>query len=186
MTYNPTGGRVSRSERDRAIVGSLVGASLAAGATRMTLGTGIWVARKVRTGASIHRKTVGPVSAVLSTLSTVDSILKIRGGEHRPAFSVKYEPYDPFWVPPIPYIGSIPLIRPRLDIGTRPIEQSRGGEDSMLTSRTGTSDARKTMRGPSAPKRSKKPKFVRYRTGGCPPGYSYDPKRKMCIHNSYR
>lgn len=48
--------------------------------------------------------------------------------------------------------------------------------------RTGRPKSRKTMRARSAPK----PKMVRYRKGGCPPGYRYDPRRKMCIQNTYK
>lgn len=164
-----------------------VGAGLVTLATlRPSAATGVHVLQRIKTAASIHRKTVAPVSAALSAYSTVESIYHIQRGGYKPAFTVQYEPYDPLWVPPFPVFGDIPIIRPRLEIGAEKI-QSRGGEDSMLASRTGTPEARKTMRGPSAPKkRSKKPKFVRYRTGGCPPGYTYDPKRKMCIHKSYR
>ncbi len=57
------------------------------------------------------------------------------------------------------------------------------GKSSSGTTRGRTVKRRKTMRAPSA---QKKPKFVRYRKGGCPPGYVYDVKRKMCIHKRYR
>ena len=29
-----------------------------------------------------------------------------------------------------------------------------------------------------------RPKTVRYRKGGCPPGYRYDPRKKMCVRTS--
>ena len=164
---------------------AFVGAALGIGAVRPTAATGVYALQRLKTAATVHRQIVGPVSAFMSAYSTVESAYYIHRGGYKPAFTVKYEPYDPLWVPPFPVFGDIPIIRPRLDVGAERTE-SRGGEDSMLASRTGTPVARKTMRGPSASKRSKKPKFVRYRTGGCPPGYTYDPKRKMCIHNSYR
>ena len=58
------------------------------------------------------------------------------------------------------------------------------GKSSIATASGRTATRRKTMRAPSTPK--DKPKFVRYRKGGCPPGYVYDPKRKMCIQRRYR
>ena len=66
---------------------------------------------------------------------------------------------------------------------TKSIPQSRG-KSSIDRSSGRTAKRRKTMRAPSAPK--SKPKFVRYRKGGCPSGYVYDPKRKMCIQRRYR
>jgi hypothetical protein len=56
------------------------------------------------------------------------------------------------------------------------------GKSSIATASGRTAKRRKTMRAPSALKG--KPKFVRYRKGGCPPGYVYDVKRKMCIQNT--
>jgi hypothetical protein len=40
---------------------------------------------------------------------------------------------------------------------------------------------RKTMRARSAQKNGAKRKTVPYRKGGCPPGYRYDPKLKLCV-----
>lgn len=50
------------------------------------------------------------------------------------------------------------------------------------TKRTGRPKSRKTMRARSA----RRPRFVPYRKGGCPPGYRYDPRRKMCIQINYK
>ena len=82
---------------------------------------------------------------------------------------------------------------------------SRGGEH---TSRSGTPRAGTSTPGPSAqtkPRTSRKkpgrrapladrrgpatsrerrPRTVRYRKGGCPPGYRYDRRRKMCVRTS--
>jgi len=53
--------------------------------------------------------------------------------------------------------------------------------------RTGRPKSRKTMRARSAHRRpGRSPARLRYRKGGCPPGYRYDPRSKMCIHKSYR
>lgn len=60
-------------------------------------------------------------------------------------------------------------------------KKSQRGPGSAIK-RTGRPKSRKTMRARSAPK----PKMVRYRKGGCPPGYRYDPRRKMCIQNKYK
>jgi hypothetical protein len=59
--------------------------------------------------------------------------------------------------------------------------ESKRGLGSAVK-RTGRPKSRKTMRARSAPK----PKMVRYRKGGCPPGYRYDPRRKMCIQINYK
>ena len=93
---------------------------------------------------------------------------------------------------PISYLGMIQL-------------ESRGGEH---TSRSGTPIAGTSTPGPSAqtkPRASRKkprgmisranrrgaptsgrrrPRTVRYRKGGCPPGYRYDRRRKMCVRTS--
>ena len=66
---------------------------------------------------------------------------------------------------------------------TKTVPQSRG-RSSIATASGRTVKRRKTMRAPSA--KPDKPKFVRYRKGGCPPGYVYDVKRKMCIQKRYR
>ena len=58
------------------------------------------------------------------------------------------------------------------------------GKSSIDRSGGRTTKRRKSMRAPLTPK--DKPKFVRYRKGGCPPGYVYDVKRKMCIQRRYR
>ena len=81
-------------------------------------------------------------------------------------------------------------------------DESRGGEH---TSRSGTPRAGTSTPGPSAqikPRTSRKkprgmisranrrgaptsgrrrPRTVRYRKGGCPPGYRYDRRRRMCV-----
>ncbi len=185
-----------------AVLGTLV--LLGAAIPQMTAQTGIFALQQAKKGASFHRKVVGPVTSVMSAYSAVDAFRKIRKGGHRLAFTVKYEPWDPKWVPPFPYLGQIPLIRPRLDIGTEPYEQtlSRGGEH---TSRSGTPGAGTSTPGPSAQtkpgtsrkkpgrrvpladrrgpatSRERRPRTVRYRKGGCPPGYRYDRRRRMCV-----
>ena len=171
---------------------------------RITVQTGIFALQQAKKGATFYRSAVGPVTSVMSAYSTVEAFRKIRGGGHRPAYAVNYEPWDPHWVPPFPYLGEIPLIRPRLEIGTEPYEQtlSRGGEH---TSRSGTPGAGTSTPGPSAQtkpgtsrkkpgrrsplagrrgpatSRERRPRTVRYRKGGCPPGYRYDRRRKMCV-----
>ncbi len=89
--------------------------------------------------------------------------------------------------------------------------KSRGGEH---TSRSRTPKTRKSIRGPSAHQKrsglsskSKSGQYIRrsrmtkrdaavstrgartrttlfYRKGGCPPGYRYDPRRKMCVRTN--
>ena len=82
---------------------------------------------------------------------------------------------------PLGYLGLIQL-------------ESRGGEH---TSRSGTPSSGPSIPGPSAqkprgmislvnrrgaPSRGRRrPRTVRYRKGGCPPGYRYDRRRKMCV-----
>jgi hypothetical protein len=40
---------------------------------------------------------------------------------------------------------------------------------------------------PISAKKVRRPKVVPYRRGvGCPKGYRYDPRRKMCIQNNYK
>ena len=182
----------------------LIGAAI----PRITAQTGIFALQQAKKGASFHRKIVGPATSVMSAYSTVDAFRKIRGGGHRLAFDVDYEPWDPKWVPPFPYLGQIPLIRPRLEIGAEPYEQtlSRAREDTVRSSHVpGPVETPKTIGGPSAqtkPGTSRKkprgmislanrrgaptsgrrrPRTVRYRKGGCPPGYRYDRRRKMCV-----
>lgn len=165
-----------------------VGVGLVTLATlRPSAATGVHVLQRLKTAAAIHRMTVGRVSAAMSAYGTVESIYHIRKGGYEPAYKLEYVPYDPFWIPPFPVLGEIPGIRPRLTIGAEKKESRSDGHIGRTDRVAGPSQTRKTMRGASAKKkRSRKPKFVRYRKGGCPPGYSYDPKRKMCIHNSYR
>lgn len=58
-----------------------VGAGLVTLATlRPSAATGVHVLQRIKTAASIHRKTVAPVSAALSAYSTVESIYHIQRG----------------------------------------------------------------------------------------------------------
>jgi hypothetical protein len=66
-------------------------------------------------------------------------------------------------------------------LGYKPKGKSKRGL-GVVKKRPGRPKSRKTMRARSAPK----PKMVPYRKGGCPPGYRYDPRRKMCIQNIYK
>ena len=86
------------------------------------------------------------------------------------------------------------------------MNKSRPGEH---TSRSGTPETGKSIPGASAQKgrsgpsskkpgrripladrrgpatsRERRPRTVRYRKGGCPPGYRYDRRRKMCVLTS--
>ncbi len=132
---------------------AFVGTALGAGVFRPTVATGVFAARKVRTGAQIYRKAVGPITSVMSAYSTVESVRLLRRGGYKPAYDVKYTPYDPYWLPPVPFFGAIPLIRPRLDFGAEKI-QSRPGEHTRRTSRVaGPLKTRKSIRGASAPQR---------------------------------
>ncbi len=140
--FTPTPGRQA------AVLATLV--LLGASVPQMTAATGVSALQKVNTGASLYRTIVGPVTSLMSAYSTVDAFTKIRGGGHKPAFAVDYEPWDPMWVPPFPYLGQIPLIRPRLEIGTEPYEQtlSRAREDTVHTSRVpGPVETPKSMGG---------------------------------------
>ena len=121
-----------------------------------TLGSAVFAAKKGRQGLQLYRTLIGPITSVMSAYHSVESFRKIRGGGYRPAYTIDYTPYDPSYVPPLPYFGRIPIIRPRLEIGADPYtpagEQSRGGEH---TSRSRTPETRKSIRGPSA-KRSRR------------------------------
>ena len=116
-----------------------------------TIGTAVFAAKKARQGLQLYRALLGPITSVMSAYHSVESFRKIRGGGYKPAYSINYTPYDPSYVPPLPYFGRIPIIKPGLEIGAEPIE-SRGGEH---TSRSGTPETRKSIRGPSA-QRSRK------------------------------
>ena len=124
-----------------------------------TMGTGVFAAQKARQGLQLYRTLIGPITSVMSAYHSVESFRKIRGGGYKPAYSITYTPYDPSYVPPLPYFGRIPIIKPGLEIGAEPIE-SRGGEH---TSRSGTPKTRPSMRGPSATTRLKKRSKTQYR-----------------------
>ncbi len=128
---------------------SVLGLMIGGGVVRPTVATGVFVARRIRSGVQLYRKAVGPITSVMSAYSTVESVRKLRTGGYKPAYDVMYTPYDPYWLAPVPYFGAIPMIRPRLDFGAEKI-QSRPGEH---TSRSGTPQTRKSIRGASAQKR---------------------------------
>ena len=78
--------------------------------------------------------------------------------------------------------GGRKVFPPTLGIPSRGSTGKSKRGSGFAIKRTGRPQSRKTMRARSAPK----PKMVRYRKGGCPPGYRYDPRRKMCIQNKYK
>ena len=131
----------------------VVGGMLAMGApSGAYLGTTVHSLKQAKRVASVYRKTVGPITRVASAYGSVESAYKIRRGGYKPAFSTTYVPMDPGFIPPAPHIGPIPIVERRLELGAEKI-QSRGGEH---TASSGTPVARKSMRGPSAQKRSRR------------------------------
>ena len=75
--------------------------------------------------------------------------------------------------------------------------KSRPGQAKSVNTAVRMTTMRKSMRGASAQKpggmispanrrgpassRERRPRTVRYRKGGCPPGYRYDRRRRMCV-----
>ena len=147
-------------------------------------GTGLTIhaLKQAKRGASVYRRTVGPITRIASAYSSVESVYKLRKGGYRPAFSTSYVPMDPYWQPVAPHIGPIPLVERRLELGAEKI-QSRGGEHTA-SSGTPRTSTRKSMRGPSAyeiPQHGYKK--VSGRRGPCDPGYVLRKKngRWMCV-----
>ena len=128
-----------------------------------TVSTGVFAAQKARQGLQLYRALIGPITSVMSAYHSVESFRKIRGGGYKPAYSINYTPYDPSYLPPLPYFGRIPIIKPGLEIGAEPIGRQTESRGVEHTSRSGTTQTRKSMRGPSATTRSKKRSKTQYR-----------------------